>query len=524
MTDADLKRIEKELKLKLPAAYVKIMRDFPEELRNWPDMPGADRSEWFFTDAAQVIDANRRIRKQPGEFVKSPPKHRKEWPENLFVFGRCGKNWHAVDATLDDPPLVEIVDGKVDEGGQELSFCFTWVKYKHITDWQKHKDEAKKQAKAAKPAKAARPAAGTLSDADLKEIEQKLELKLPAVYCRIVRDFPQDLRNWPEEMPGGVYDARDDFLFDVKEIVQLTQQARKRLKQDFPARGLVFGGRKGGSCWMIDTALDDPPVQLVHKADYILTGLKNLAELMSRMKDAHQQAWAKSKKLARAGGKASLTPDALIAEGRRLAQPAVALRDKGTKYAAVWRGTGVASPGAGEWRHWISIDTSFLPDNPRKLKGVISLYEWFADDDRMGELKVAHDPKASLPRKTDGTKLYAKSFNCLPDVEAVFQFGSKPVKDWAKATSWDANAGFNESPIKEYQAEVQSQHPFASGDGTYAMLGGWSWCFTWCYTMDEKYPWNLMKKALIVLTIAESEPWIEVFDDGKKFVTFSRIT
>jgi hypothetical protein len=34
----------------------------------------------------------------------------------------------------------------------------------------------------------------------------------------------------------------------------------------------------------------------------------------------------------------------------------------------------------------------------------------------------------------------------------------------------------------------------------------------------------VFKKALIVLTIAESEPWIEVFDDGRKFVTFSRIT
>ena len=56
------------------------------------------------------------------------------------------------------------------------------------------------------------------------------------------------------------------------------------------------------------------------------------------------------------------------------------------------------------------------------------------------------------------------------------------------------------------------------------MLGGWSWCFTWCYGIDEKYPWHLMKKALIVLTLAESEPWIEVFDDGKKFVSFSRTT
>jgi len=377
MTNADFKRIENELGLKLPAAYVKIMSDFPDELRNWPDAPGVNRSEWFFTDPQQVIDVNREFRKSPGDFVKKPEQYRQQWPANLFVFGRFEKNWHAVDVTQDDPPLVEIENGKVGKAGQELSFCFTWVKYKHATDWQKYKQQPKQPKKADKPAKAAA---------------------------------------------------------------------------------------------------------------------------------------------------APLSPDELIAEGRRLARPAVALHDTGKKYAAVWRGTGVASPGKGEWRHWISIDTSYLPDNPRKLKGVVSLYDWFADDDRWGELKVVHDAKATLPRKTDGTKLYAQKFDCLPDVEAVFQFGSKKVKDWAKATSWDANAGFNMSPVREYQAEVQSQHPFATNDGTYAMLGGWSWCFTWCYSIDEKYPWNLMKKALIVLTIAESEPWLEVFDDGKKFVTFSRIT
>ena len=523
MTDADFKRIEKELGLKLPAAYVKIMRDYPDELRNWPDAPGANRSEWFFTDPQQVIDVNRQFRQSPGDFVKKPEPYRKQWPANLLVIGRYEKNWHAVDVTRDDPPLVEIASGKVVKEGQELSFCFTWVKYKHATDWQKYKQEAK-ESKAAAKAKPAKPSPGSLSDADLNELEQKLGLKLPSVYRKFVREFPQELRNWPEEKPAGAYYAGDDFLFDVAEIVKLNESVRKRLRKEFPEKGFVFGGRKGGSCWMIDTAADNPAVQLVHKADYILSGLDNLDELLSRMKNAHKEAWSKSKKRAKAGPAATLTPDELIAEGRRLARPAVALHDSGKKYAAVWRGTGVVSPGKGEWRHWISIDTSFLPDNPRKLKGVVSLYDWFADDDRWGELKVVHDAKASLPRKTDGTKLYARKFDCLPDVEAVFQFGSKKVKDWAKATSWDANAGFDMSPIREYQAEVQSQHPFATNDGTYAMLGGWSWCFTWCYSIDEKYPWNLMKKALIVLTIAESEPWLEVFDDGKKFVMFSRVT
>jgi len=56
------------------------------------------------------------------------------------------------------------------------------------------------------------------------------------------------------------------------------------------------------------------------------------------------------------------------------------------------------------------------------------------------------------------------------------------------------------------------------------MLGGWSWPFLWCYGESERYPWRLVEKALIVLTLRNSEPWLEVFDDGKKFVGFSRIT
>jgi hypothetical protein len=255
--------------------------------------------------------------------------------------------------------------------------------------------------------------------------------------------------------------------------------------------------------------------------EWLLDGFQNLDEHLEFVKRSHQEVSAESRKRGASKEPPTLTPEDLVAEGRKLARPAVALYDKGKNYAAVWRGEGVADPGKGVWRHWISIDTSYLPDNPRKLKGVVSLYE---NDAHMFQLKVAHDPAAALPRQTDGTKLYARTFECPPDVDALMHFGSKKLRDWAKATYWDENPMYTSTPAREYLDVVSSQHPFQSHDGAYAMLGGWSWCFNWCYSIDEKYPWHLMKKALIVLTIAESEPWIEVFDDGKRFVSFSRIT
>jgi hypothetical protein len=82
MTEADLKRIEKELGLALPAVYSRIMLKFPENLRDWPPDGKVDQSQWFFTDVERILDVNKRIRKKPGEFVKSPKKYAAQWPAN----------------------------------------------------------------------------------------------------------------------------------------------------------------------------------------------------------------------------------------------------------------------------------------------------------------------------------------------------------------------------------------------------------------------------------------------------------
>jgi hypothetical protein len=361
-----------------------------------------------------------------------------------------------------------------------------------------------------------------MTENELRIIERDLQLQLPEAYRNLILQFPEELRDWPPRGPEAPGDRRDDFFLDAAQLIAANEKARKRYRKRLPAGAFVFGGDNKDS-WFIECGEPNPPVQLINK-DYILGGTENLQEHLESVRQSHQEAWKKAGKLRKAGAKATLAPDELIAAGQELARPAVALYDTGKQYAAVWRGSGVVSPGPGQWRHWISLDAGHLPDNPRKLRGVISVYDWIGSGDRFSEVKVVHDEHASLPKKTDGTKLYAKEFQCLPDVDAVFQFGSKKIKDWLKATSWDGNTDYKKTPVKEYLKLVHAQHPFSANDGAFALLGGWSWCFNWCYSTDEEYPWHLFKKALIVLTLAESEPWIEVFDDGKKFVAFSRIT
>jgi hypothetical protein len=361
-----------------------------------------------------------------------------------------------------------------------------------------------------------------MTENELRIIERDLQLKLPEAYRKLIFQFPEELRDWPPRGPDDPYDRRDDFYLDAAQIIAANEKARKRYRKRLPAGAFVIGGDNKDS-WFIECGEPNPPVQLINK-EYILGGSEDLKEHLDCVRQSHQEVWKKAGKRRQAGANAQLTPDELIAAGKELARPAVALYDKGKQYAAVWRGAGVVPPGPGEWRHWISVDARFLPDNPRKLGGVISVYEWSGRGEAPCEVHVIHDQRATLPKQPDGTKLYAKEFQCLPDVDAVFQFGSKKVKDWLEATSWNHDTDYKRSPVKEYLKLVQAQHPFSANDGAFAMLGGWSWCFNWCYTIDEEYPWHLLQKALIVLTVAESEPWIEVFDDGKKFVTFSRIT
>jgi NAD(P)H-hydrate repair Nnr-like enzyme with NAD(P)H-hydrate dehydratase domain len=162
-----------------------------------------------------------------------------------------------------------------------------------------------------------------MNTTDLKRLEKELALKLPASYRQIVSDFPDELRNWPDRPGPKRTDRRDDFLLDVKQLIKANQRARRKLRKEFTRNRFVIGG-SGDNWWLIDVATRNPAVRLIHD-DYILGGFDKLTDLLAAVRADHKRIWAKAKKRSRAGSKATLAPAALIAEGRRLARPAVVL-------------------------------------------------------------------------------------------------------------------------------------------------------------------------------------------------------
>jgi hypothetical protein len=155
--------------------------------------------------------------------------------------------------------------------------------------------------------------------------------------------------------------------------------------------------------------------------------------------------------------------------------------------------------------------------NPRGLKGVISIYETDG-----GKIKAVHDDRAMLPQQPDGEKLYGTSFKCLPSIGVVLSKGSAQVRRWLRGEgiwSGDAEGAHfdDQEPITRYQRAFQANHPLYLGDCD-AMLGGWGNVYP-----DSRWR-NLMNKSLLVTTFRDAEPWLEVYDSGKSFSCYSRIT
>jgi hypothetical protein len=213
-----------------------------------------------------------------------------------------------------------------------------------------------------------------------------------------------------------------------------------------------------------------------------------------------------------------MTAAELIAEGERLAKPCLSLRDKGAGApCAIWGGPGPLPPPGPKHRHWITLDCEAFPEHFPGATGSASLY---ADYVEAGALLLG--PKLSLVRARSTTLLYAHPARSLPPIDAVFRFGSPRVQEWLAAHGWEPTWEYNDNfPDREtaraYERAWQDQCPLY-GRGVHAVVGGWH------------VPWpdgdweDLLADTLVLMTLEESEPWIEVWRTAAGFRVIQRIT
>ena len=216
-----------------------------------------------------------------------------------------------------------------------------------------------------------------------------------------------------------------------------------------------------------------------------------------------------------------MTGKDLIAEGQRIARPSIHLRPDGESdhLAAIWRGPGQVPCLTPEHTHWLTIDCRFLPPGVGLKTGCLSVY---TDDDKCQGGVALHDPLATLVVSGKGQRLYAHAVPSLPPLEAVFLYGSPTVREWLGQVGWQADWGMNGNfPAKEISSVYEKawfENMPLYGDQAVAVLGGWH------------VPWpdgdwlELVDHPLVVFTLAESEPWVEVFDMGESFQVIQRVS
>lgn len=217
-----------------------------------------------------------------------------------------------------------------------------------------------------------------------------------------------------------------------------------------------------------------------------------------------------------------MTGEELVRIGRELARPCLCLQEDGDgDPAAIWGGPGVVPSPEGPYRHLISLERRWLPENLAPGSGWLSVY---VDDQDCETGVVAVDGSASLgDRVREGARLYAGAAVSLPPIDAVFRFGPAAVEQWLRANDWDAAWGYNpnfrdRATTEVYERAYQDSCPLYQ-ESCDAVVGGWH--FPW---PDGDWE-DLLEQSLILWTFREAEPWVEVWrDPDGEFTVIQRVT
>jgi|GEM_PF-924839 len=153
------------------------------------------------------------------------------------------------------------------------------------------------------------------------------------------------------------------------------------------------------------------------------------------------------------------------------------------KLAGSWQGPGVVPATDDRFEHWLSFDCKYLAPGMGPSEGIISLYT-DGDDPTIGA--AWHSPTATL-KYAEGLPLFGHTALSLPP----------PI---------ELSAEDNELYEKAWQADCPLYTELAL-----AVLGGWH--FPW-----PDGDWEELRDGrLLAWTIAESEPWVELWQESDGF-------
>lgn len=211
--------------------------------------------------------------------------------------------------------------------------------------------------------------------------------------------------------------------------------------------------------------------------------------------------------------------ETLVNEGVRLCRPVVALRRTGTgEPAARWYGPEAFEVDENDLRCWLTISSSWIPCLKKTEPKFLSV---FSDD--MNDSEGYVETSAKWPER-DGIDLFAEEIDLLPPIEAIFLLGSDAVAAWLRENNWNRNwpfsMSFKDKLASRYVSQWERSHPFYQKETDIcALLGGWPQIW------PENDWYDLVDKDLCILTLEESEPWIEVWrGENDAFKVIRRIT
>jgi hypothetical protein len=234
--------------------------------------------------------------------------------------------------------------------------------------------------------------------------------------------------------------------------------------------------------------------------------------------------WDQDRERERAAAAAPTLPqwtvEALVAEAASLRRPVVHLNPckRGDRPIAVFMAA-QATSADGE-RPWLSVDLRGHPDEAVRRDGVLEVY---ADD---GEGSGRAVLRTGRLRTREGVPLRGTALQERPPLEVLFRKASQGLRRWLdqmKDHGWDlrAHARSPKFPlhgvIEGYDRDWQSTHPLYT-NAAYAQLGGWP--LVW----PEESALEQSGRTLVLRTYREAEPWVEVFQSGRRYEVLLRIT